>query len=93
MQHNDYIQTSITGSFRYSSINNHKGIQQSRRDDLESLSYMMIYFYKGMLPWQNIPAKDKRDKLKHIKKTETSLDELCEGCPKELNKLFDIAVI
>ena len=90
MQHNDYIHKhQFTGSFRYSSINNHKGIQQSRRDDLESLSYMMVYFYKGMLPWQNIPAKDKRDKLKktYKKKTETSLDELCEGCPKEFKQI------
>ena len=67
MQHKVYQHKhQFTGSFRYSSINNHKGIQQSRRDDLESICYMMIYFYKGILPWQNIVATDKRDKLKHI---------------------------
>ena len=90
MQHTDYIHKhQFTGSFRYSSINNHKGIQQSRRDDLESISYMMIYFYKGKLPWQNIPAKDKRDKLKktYQRKIETSLEELCEGCPKEFKQI------
>ena len=90
MQHNDYIHKhQFTGSFRYSSINNHKGIQQSRRDDLESISYMMMYFYKGKLPWQNIPAKDKREKLKktYQRKTETSLDELCEDCPKEFKQI------
>ena len=91
MQHNKYEHKhQFTGSFRYSSINNHKGIQQSRRDDLESISYMMIYFYKGKLPWQNIPAKDKRDKLKktYDKKKDTKLDELCEGCPKEFKQII-----
>lgn len=91
MQHNKYEHKhQFTGSFRYSSINNHKGIQQSRRDDLESISYMMVYFYKGKLPWQNIPAKDKRDKLKktYEKKRDTKLDELCEGCPKEFKQII-----
>jgi serine/threonine protein kinase len=90
MQHKRYEHKhQFTGSFRYSSINNHKGIQQSRRDDLESISYMMLYFYKGKLPWQNIPAKDKRDKLKktYEKKRNTPLDELCSGCPKEFREI------
>jgi serine/threonine protein kinase len=92
MQHKKYEHKhQFTGSFRYSSINNHKGIQQSRRDDLESISYMMVYFYKGKLPWQNIPAKDKRDKLKktYERKTETSVEELCENCPKEFRQIVD----
>jgi serine/threonine protein kinase len=67
MQHREYQHKhQFTGSFRYSSINNHKGIQQSRRDDLESICYMMVYFYKGKLPWQNIQAKDKRNKKENI---------------------------
>jgi serine/threonine protein kinase len=90
MQHNDYVHKhQFTGSFRYSSINNHKGIQQSRRDDLESISYMMVYFYKGQLPWQNIPARDKRDKLKktYQKKMDTPIEELCEDCPREFKQI------
>ena len=75
----------FTGSFRYSSLRNHKGIEQSRRDDLESIGYMLIYFCKGILPWQGQPGstKSKRSKNIYTKKLNTSLEELCEGIPYE----------
>jgi casein kinase 1 len=57
----------------------------ARRDDLEALGFVMLYFYKGVLPWQNLPAYTRSDKYKRIKETKlaTSLEDLCQGCPNE----------
>lgn len=76
----------FTGSFRYSSIRNHKGIEQSRRDDLESIGYMLIHFIKGRLPWQGLKGSTKKERSKNIYKVKrnTTLEELCEGLPPEL---------
>lgn len=76
---------SLTGTPRYASINNHLGIEQSRRDDLESIGYVLVYFLKGSLPWQGLKAKNAQKKYQLImeKKQHISIANLCQGCPSQ----------
>ena len=83
----------LTGTARYASTNTHLGMEQSRRDDIEALGYMLLYFLKGTLPWQGMVLKDpkrKYDKIKQLK-YDIKLDVLCEGQPVELAKFIQYA--
>ena len=73
------------GTVRYASTNTHLGIQQSRRDDLEALGYIFIYFFKGNLPWQHLKAMNKVQKYEKIceMKLSISTEELCSEMPAE----------
>lgn len=75
----------LTGTARYASLNTHLGVEQSRRDDLESLGYVLIYFCRGMLPWQGLKAATKRQKYDRImeKKMVTPSEVLGRGLPIE----------
>lgn len=62
----------MIGTLRYASISNHKGWEQSRRDDLESISYVLAYFLVGNLPWQSIQAESIKSKIEAIKNKKVS---------------------
>ena len=83
---------SLTGTARYASLNTHIGQEQARRDDIESIAFVMVYFLKGKLPWQGVVAKDKDDKYKLIKekKIETPITELASDLPPQFLKFFEL---
>ncbi|CAM9575086.1 unnamed protein product [Chrysoparadoxa australica] len=89
LQHIPYREgRSLTGTPRYASINNHLGVEQSRRDDLESVGYVLIYFLKGSLPWQGLKARNAKRKYKMImeRKQAISIQQLCQGLPQQFTE-------
>ncbi|KAI3850223.1 hypothetical protein MKX03_010376, partial [Papaver bracteatum] len=80
----------LIGSPRYASRNSHLGIEQSRRDDLESLGYTLMYFLRGSLPWQGLRAvtDKKKNEIIREKMLSTSVEDLCKGCPMEFAFYF-----
>ena len=87
LQHIPYADgKKIIGTSRHVSINCCLGIEQSRRDDLESLGYILMYFNRnGIMPWSNVKANAKKAKYNKIMeiKMNTSVAQLCMGYPKE----------
>ena len=77
----------FTGTARYASINAVRGAEQSRRDDLEAIGYMIMYFFnKGKLPWQGVSCKEKAHKYAKIYNLKKNLDYniFCKDMPEEI---------
>ncbi|CAD8068235.1 unnamed protein product [Paramecium primaurelia] len=79
------------GTSRYASINAHRGYSLSRRDDMESLGYMLIFLLKGQLPWQNLQFTSEENKIKQVgqMKMKMEVSELCKGLPIEFGRYLD----
>ena len=81
----------LTGTARYASIHALEAYEQSRRDDLESVGYVLMYFLRGNLPWQGLKVRSKEDRYKKIleRKKETSSEDLCKNYPHEFFEYVD----
>ena len=85
LKQNPYLKKKkLTGTARYASIHAMEEMEQSRRDDLEAVSYVIMYFIRGNLPWQGLKLKSNEDRYQKIleKKKEISTEELCSDYPK-----------
>ena len=80
----------LIGTARYCGRNAHRGYEQGRRDDIESIGYVLMYFLNGFLPWQGIKILKTEDHFQKIaeKKYETTFEELTEGSPEEFLLYF-----
>ena len=81
----------MTGTARYASRHALRGKQLSRRDDIESFIYMILYFLAKTLPWQNLKAKNMTQKYKkiYLKKKNFNYKEFCLKFPPEIVTLLD----
>lgn len=79
------ITNNIIGTPRYCSYNALRGAEQSRRDDLESLFYVILYFFRGSVPWQNLKIKSRNERFKKINeiKKKINYEILCKDLPEE----------
>ena len=82
---------SLTGTARYVSIHSHLGEELSRRDDFEAIGYVLVYFFKGGLPWQHLKCNSKDKRYQEIQQMKQSigLNQLCAGCPREFIEYFE----
>ena len=86
------LSNKIVGTQRYGSIDALKGLRQGRKDDLESLCYMLIYFFLGKLPWQDIKAETEAEKYKKLlnEKKKFNIDNYDYILPKDFRTMFKL---
>ncbi|KAG1844790.1 kinase-like domain-containing protein [Suillus subluteus] len=77
----------LTGTPAFASINNHLGVDPGRRDDLESLTYMLIYLLHGSLPWLTSDEKLSSSSILE-RKVNTTIEDLCYGIPVEFASIL-----
>ena len=85
----------LTGTVRFASANALRGGEQSRRDDLESIGYMIIYFMRGKLPWQNITGNKKMERYLKIYKMKKNIkpEQLCKSLPQQMTEYMRYVLI
>ena len=78
----------LTGTVRFASANALRGGEQSRRDDLESIGYMIIYFMRGKLPWQEVKGNKKIERYLKIYKMKKNVspEDLCKSLPQQMKE-------
>ena len=78
----------LTGTAVFASIHSHPGWELGRRDDLESLAYILIYFLRGSLPWQTLGHQGNEDFVLQLKQ-QINVHDLCDGLLVEFCKFLE----
>jgi casein kinase I family protein HRR25 len=81
--------SNLVGTIRYTSINSHLGLQQSRRDDLESFAYTVAYLLHGQLPWQGISSSRNRDRHHAVLRRKREIGRvICDAFPSSITTIL-----
>ncbi|CCW68192.1 unnamed protein product [Phytomonas sp. Hart1] len=89
-KHLNFVQgKALTGTARYVSIHTHNGLEQSRRDDVESAAYLIMYLLRGNLPWQGVKCSDTNYKTIGVSKAQNTGSKLASGYPVQFAELVN----